>query len=189
MKKILIDIDEVICDTTFLYYINEFLGTNYKLDDFTTYYLDEVIPEEQREDFYNFYLSHDVYEKAELIDGACEGLKELNSNYDVYLYSSCVMFNKERESGKLFGNKYDFVMNKLPFIKPENIIFTNTKNMVVADVQIDDRLKNLMGPVNTKILFTAYHNRDISKEELDKNNVTRIDNWQDLVSFIKKNLI
>lgn len=185
MKRILIDVDEVICNTTFLYYINEFLNTNYVLDDFTTYYLDEIVPEEKREEFYDFYMSHDVYEKSELIEGAYEGLKELTESYDVYLYSSCVMFNREKLSGKLFADKYNFIIEKLPFIKPENIIFTNTKNMMVGDIQIDDRMKNLMGPVENRILFTAYHNHNISEEELLSKNIKRIDNWSDLVKYIK----
>ncbi|MBE6158548.1 MAG: hypothetical protein E7159_01830 [Firmicutes bacterium] len=184
MKKILIDVDEVICNTTFLYYMNEFLGTDYKLDDFKTYYIDDVIPDEKKEDFYNFYISHDIYEKAELIDGSLEGLEKLTHDYDVYLYSSCIMFNKEKESGKLFMDKYNFIMNKLPFIKPENVIFTNTKNMIVGDIQIDDRLKNLMGPTDTKILFTAYHNKDITEEELKEKNVIRANNWKELVDII-----
>lgn len=186
MKKILIDVDEVICNTTFLYYINEFLNTNYKLDDFDTYYIDDVVPKEVRTKFYDFYISHDVYEKAELLSGAYEGLKWLNDNFDVYLLSSCIMFNKERESGKLFMDKYNFIINKLPFIKPENIIFSNVKNIVVSDIQIDDRLNNLRGPVEDKILFTAYHNKKITNEELKEKGVHRINSWDELIEYIKK---
>lgn len=187
MKKVLIDVDEVICDTTFLYYMNEFLNTNYKLDDFDTYYLDEIIPDNKKEAFYDFYISHDVYEKANLLEGAYEGLKILNDKFDVYLYSSCIMFNREKESGKLFADKYNFIINKLPFIKPENIVFTNTKNMMVGDIQIDDRMKNLLGPTTTKILFTAYHNKNISDEELKQKNIHRVNNWKELVSFLESN--
>lgn len=186
MKKILIDVDEVICNTTFLYYINEFLNTNYKLDDFNNYYLDEIVPEDRREEFYDFYISHDVYEKSELIDGAYDGLKWINDNFEVYLLSSCIMFNREKESGKLFADKYNFIINKLPFLNPERIIFSNVKNMIVSDIQVDDRLKHLLGPVKDKILFTAYHNKNISDEELSENGIIRVNSWDELVNYLKK---
>lgn len=186
MKKILIDVDEVICNTTFLYYINEFLNSNYKLEDFTNYYLDEIIPEDRRNEFYDFYISHDVYEKSELIDGAYDGLKWINDNFEVYLLSSCIMFNKEKESGKLFADKYNFIINRLPFLNPERIIFSNIKNMIVSDIQVDDRLKHLLGPSNHKILFTAYHNKNISVKELSDNGIIRINSWDELVNYLKK---
>ena len=54
-KKILLDVDEVICFSGFLDAVNEFLGTSYLIDDFTDYYIDEVaIPKDQFEDFKRF---------------------------------------------------------------------------------------------------------------------------------------
>ena len=42
-KKILLDCDKVICFSGFLEAVNDFLGTNYEIDDFTDYYIDDVI--------------------------------------------------------------------------------------------------------------------------------------------------
>lgn len=53
-KKILLDIDEVFCFSGYLKLVNEFLGTNYKIDDFEDYYIDEVaIPTEKKKPFMN----------------------------------------------------------------------------------------------------------------------------------------
>ena len=41
-KKILLDIDEVFCFSGYLELVNEFLNTNYIIDDFTEYYIDEA---------------------------------------------------------------------------------------------------------------------------------------------------
>ena len=50
-KKILLDIDEVFCFSGYLELVNEFLNTNYKIDDFDDYYIDEVaIPEDKKEE-------------------------------------------------------------------------------------------------------------------------------------------
>ena len=50
--KLLLDVDEVICFSCYLEFVNEFLGTRYTIDDFKTYYIDgEAIPEERMEEF------------------------------------------------------------------------------------------------------------------------------------------
>ena len=41
-KSILLDVDEVVCFPGFLKAANDFLGTDYKIDDFSDYYLDSV---------------------------------------------------------------------------------------------------------------------------------------------------
>lgn len=47
MKKIMIDMDDVICDGGFLSLVNQFLGTNYKKEDIKTYYIQDLIPKER----------------------------------------------------------------------------------------------------------------------------------------------
>ncbi len=184
-KKILVDLDYVICIPGFLKILNEFLGTDYVESDFTEYIIDDVIgPQEKINEFYEFYLTKDGYKQAVFIDGAKEVLEKLNSNYDIYLCSACVMFGLERRSGKLFKDKFEFLMRELPFLDPEKIIFTNSKNIFKVDVQIDDRVPNMMGDVKTKLLFEAYHNLDISDEELKKYGIKRVKTWKDVEKIL-----
>ena len=42
MKKIMIDLDDVITSGGYLHYVNEFLGTSYKEDDIKTYYSADI---------------------------------------------------------------------------------------------------------------------------------------------------
>ena len=49
MKKIMIDMDDVICDGGFLSLVNQFLNTNYKKEDIKTYYIQDLIPKERYE--------------------------------------------------------------------------------------------------------------------------------------------
>ena len=54
-KKLLVDLDYVICYPGFLTILNKFLNTNYKEKDFTEYIIDDVIgSQEKKEEFYNF---------------------------------------------------------------------------------------------------------------------------------------
>lgn len=184
-KKILIDVDEVICNPGFLLLMNKFLGTNYKMDDFTEYYIDDVIGnEEKRQQFYDYFVENNTYDYAQIYDNVKEVLEKINNKYEVYIYSSCVNPYFIKKSGKEFTKKYEFLINNFPFLDPFKFIFASVKNLVKADIQIDDRLNNLMGDVKLKLLYTAYHNKNISKEELDKHNVIRVNNWKEIESIL-----
>lgn len=184
-KKILIDVDEVLCQSSFLDEINKFLDTKYSLDDFSEYYIDDVLgTDENKQKFYGIIKDKDLYQNAKIYDGAVESLKKLNEKYDIYICSACVMFCMQKESGIYFKHKYDFLIKNFSFLNSDNFIFTSSKNIFKADVQIDDRLKNLEGSVNKKILFTAYHNKNISDNELKEKGIIRVDNWNEITKIL-----
>lgn len=165
--------------------INKFLDTKYSLDDFSEYYIDDVLgTDENKQKFYGIIKDKDLYQNAKIYDGAVESLKKLNEKYDIYICSACVMFCMQKESGIYFKHKYDFLIKNFSFLNPDNFIFTSSKNIFKADVQIDDRLKNLEGSVNKKILFTAYHNKNISDNELKEKGIIRVDNWNEITKIL-----
>ena len=78
-KKLLLDVDEVICFTGFLSFINEFMNTNYVIDDFKDYFIDEMaIPKDRFEEFNNFINKRNLYENAYVLPHAIETIKILN---------------------------------------------------------------------------------------------------------------
>jgi 5'(3')-deoxyribonucleotidase len=173
-KILLLDVDEVICFSGFLDLINEFLGTNYTIDDCTNYYVDEqFIPKDRMNEFNKFISTRNLYENAYILPNAIEVIKYLNEYYDIYPLSSCINPFDIQNSGLLFLNKYKFLLNYLPFIDPSKYIFTDSKSRVNGDIIIDDRLSNLRHDIKLKILFPSYHNTDISNEDLTKNNIIR----------------
>ena len=185
-KKMLVDLDYVICIPGFLKILNDFCNTNYIEDDFTEYIIDDVIgPEEKIQEFYEYYLLQDGYKDAVFIKDAKEVLEKLSAKYDIYICSACVMFGAERKSAKLFKDKFEYLMRELNFIDPGKIIFTNSKNIFEADVQIDDRVPNLQGNVKKKILFTAYHNKNINDLELRKQNILRANSWIEVEKILE----
>lgn len=180
-KDILLDVDEVICFSGFLEAVNDFMQTNYVVDDFTDYYIDEVvIPKERFNEFNSFVNKRNLYENAHILPNAVETLKILNDLYNIYICSSCINPFDIDGSGRLFKDKYDFLRKKLPFIKPEHFIFTSSKHLFKADIQIDDRLPNLDNNIETRILFPSYHNTDITDETLKEKGILRAGyNWKD----------
>lgn len=180
-KKIILDIDDVICDSGFLYLINQFLGTNYKIDDFTDYYIDDIIGNQQKkQEFYKYFLKYNAYDYVELFPNAYETIEKLNKKYDIYICSACVNPFFINESGRRFMDKFDWLVKTFPFLDPNKFIFSNAKNMLQADIQIDDRLPNLEGDIPLKFLFTSYHNKEISDSELELKNVVRVTDWKDI---------
>ena len=77
----------------------------------------------------------------------------------------------------------------LPFIKPENFIFTSAKHLFKAYAKIDDRLSNFSDKddIELKILFPSYHNKDVTEEELSSKGVIRAGyDWRDGWSNVKQ---
>ena len=71
----------------------------------------------------------------------------------------------------------------LPFIEPEKYVFTTNKNLMNFDIKIDDRIDNLDG-ADIKLLFNAWHNKDISNRELKKQNIIRVNSWYDIENIL-----
>lgn len=77
------------------------------------------------------------------------------------------------------------LINTFPFINPNNIIFLGNKSVLNCDIKIDDRIDNLDG-AKTKILFTAWHNKNISKDELNNKKIKRANNWKEIENIFLK---
>lgn len=192
MKKVLlIDVDEVITFSDILDAINEFMNTDYSIDDFNTYFIDrEVIPQDKILEYNNYLVSRGFYKKTKVLPNAVEVIKDLNEIYDVYICSSCINLIDVNSSGDIFKDKFDFLVNLLPFINPKHFIFTSSKHLIKADIIIDDLIDNLKNDIELKILFPSYHNKEISNEELDKLGIIRAGyDWRTGWEEIKKILL
>ena len=89
-------------------------------------------------------------------------------------------------SGCLFKNKYEYLVRELPFLDPTKFIFTNSKHLIKADIQIDDRLNNLDNDVGIHILFSSYHNLN---DKLPENVIRAGTHWSNAWKDIENILI
>ena len=71
----------------------------------------------------------------------------------------------------------------LPFINPKKYIFTTNKNLMNFDIRLDDKLENIING-EIKLLMNAWHNRNISEDELKEKNVIRVNNWYDIEKIL-----
>ena len=179
MKKILVDLDDVLSMDGYLNMMNDFLGTNYAYEDINDYYVENIMSEEKLKEYREFFKTHNVYDYSKPAPNSRKVLIKLMLEYEIYVCSS---YHSELDNTilpDLIPKKCEFLQKNYPFLSSKNFIFTNDKSMLDVDIRIDDRLHNLEGS-GIKLLYDAYHNKDIDNELLEQNEILRVNNWLDI---------
>ena len=127
----------------------------------------------------------DMYKNATLLPDCYDTLKELSKHYKIYICTDYIWREIVEYAGNNLKKKYNFLYEKLDFIEPKNYIFTADKSIVNCYIKIDDKVNNIEG-ATTKLLFTAWHNKDISDEELKQQSIIRVNNWKEIKEVLLK---
>ena len=180
-KKILIDMDDVIIKDYLLNAVNFYLTKKYTYDDISGYYIQDII--EDKKSFFNFFFSENFYKFAYIEDDVKDTLIYLNKKYDVYILSSYIYRECVKESSIVLKYKHEYLIDNFNFLDPNKFIFTNSKNIIYGDVKIDDKIENLEN-AEMKILFTAYHNKNISEKELKKKGIIRVRKFSEIKNIL-----
>lgn len=176
-KRLMVDMDDVICTKGFLRLINKFLCTDYTYDDFKGFYMQDIIP--NKDEFFKWFINQNIYEHCELIPDCYEVLKELNEKYELYIATDYVYPEIANRCGYIVEQKFNYLQKELPFINARQYIFLANKNVLNMDIKIDDKITNLEG-AGIKLLFSAFHNTDISDSELQSMGIERMNSWNDI---------
>lgn len=185
MKKIMIDLDETICSPSYLKEVNKYLNTNYKYEDIKTYFVEDIIEEDKKQDFLDyFYRNVNVYDEAMILPDALGVIEKLSHFYEIYIVSAFVDKRRIKESGIMAKYKYEWILKNMPFIDPKKIVLTGSKDIIMCDIKIDDKVSNLKGYGKTKLLMNQLHNQKYSFEELTNLNIKRVYDWQQVESIL-----
>ena len=182
-KTIMVDMDEVITEGGFLHLINDFAGTNYTRDDIKDYYMQDLVSDKTA--FFKYYVTKNQYNYCRLLPDVVEVLKYLQEFFDIYIATAYVINEIPRECGINLVQKYEYLYDNLPFISPQNYIFINNKELLNCDIKRDDCLDNLKN-ARIKLLFTSYHNNDLSDEYLGSLGVIRVNSWLEIKDILMK---
>ena len=183
MKTIMIDLDDTLVSGGYLDIINEYLKEKHNENDVTEYRFETLLPNGITEDYVNFYYEKDVYSYTKIFDSAKDVVKKLSEKYDVCICSAYVFPEGIEKSYIHLANKYKYLIKEFPFLKPDNFIFTSRKDLVKCDIKIDDRIDNLKGDCE-KLLYTARHNIHVTQEELEKLEIKRVNNWEEIEKYL-----
>ena len=184
-KTILIDIDDTLIGSFELPLLNQFLGTTYTESDFADY-IQEKLTEDNMDAFHDFLLTKDVYsdDLVHFNEDAIEVLRQLNDKHSVYLCSDYTFWERPWDSDHFFKSKYDFLKRNLAFIDPSQHVFLRNKKLLSADVMIDDRIDNFGQGIGQKLLFSAYHNKNINDCDLKDSGVERVSSWEEIAKIL-----
>ena len=100
MEKLIVDMDDVLCQKGFIRMINEFLNKEYKEEDANSYYINDLIPKDRLDDWIDFYSKRNVYDYVDIAENSQEVMQKLNKKYDIYIATSYVFRDAPQVSGK-----------------------------------------------------------------------------------------
>ena len=185
-KTIMIDMDEVIVVGRFSDFLIEFLG-EVNFENLKTQNRQDLIKGKE-EEFKKIYKYKNLYKDIDdnyikPLPNCVDVIKRLNQEYEVYIVTSYIWKEDVIDASTNLKNKYDYLHYWFPFIEPNNFIFMTDKTKIEYDIGIDDRVFNLKS-CKRKLLFTEFRNKNLTEEELTKNNIIRVNDWLEVENFI-----
>jgi len=170
MKRILVDMDEVIADTTASmidWYKKTYGGDiDYKkMQEGKS--LVKGFPEQHQTDVRQQLYEPGFFRHLPVIEDSVQVLEQMNRKYEVYIVSAATEFPNS------LTDKYNWLMEHFPFFTWKQLVLCGVKSMIQADYMIDDHIKHLELFKGKSYLFTAPHN-------LDEQGFDRLGNWKEV---------
>jgi 5'(3')-deoxyribonucleotidase len=176
MRRIAIDMDEVIADTLvkFLHVCNTALGFCLTKSDLTGRNLWDVVGKEHFPTLKGFVCEQDFFADLDVMPYSVDVIRRLMDCYEVFISSAAM------EVPTSFSAKFDWLSLHFPFIPPSHIVFCGDKSILNADYLIDDNARHFERFCGEGILYTAPHNMRIE-------GYRRVHNWKDVEELFLKN--
>jgi 5'(3')-deoxyribonucleotidase len=169
MKRIAIDMDEVLADTLaeHLARYNRDHGEAITKADLEGKWLWDIVSIDRHERLEGYLRSEDFFEDLPVMEDSQRVLAVMALRYEIYIATSAMEFPNS------FGPKYRWLRRHFPFLEPRHFVFCGDKSILKADYLIDDQPRQLEAFAGTGILFTAPHNMGVSGFQ-------RVDSWADV---------
>lgn len=175
--RILIDIDNTIENLIEIWVesLNQTYGTNVSPDDITDWDICRFFPTLTEKEVFSEIKKEGFWKKAEPIGGAPEYVKKLiDDGHEVYFCSATDCYD--------IRPKYeDFLCRYFPFVDWSHIIFCSNKQIIKADVLVDDGIHNLENGEYIKILYSQPQN---SWYDEKKHGMYRVSDWKEAYELI-----
>ncbi len=170
MRTIAVDMDGVLADVLALFLdldARDF-GRRKTLEEI------EGVPELQAFARIHEYLhTEGFFRKPSVIADSQDVLYRLNQSYNVYIVSAATEYPKSLTDKQAWLNEH------FPFITWQQIVFCGSKQIIRADLMIDDHLKNLDFFPGETYLFHAPHNA-----QLEAPRHRRVRSWREIATLL-----
>lgn len=166
-----IDIDNVCVNTTSCILEQHYADTGERLtlDDIKTYYIENYVSKEYRDDFHLIFLKKEMWKRVKVLPHCVEVIKRLHDmGEEIYFVTATEPQN--------VAKKARFLQRTFPFLDiRKRLITTHCKQMIKCDVLIDDYEENLKNGSYFGILMNYPWNRNFDDASDDK--IYRVFDW------------
>lgn len=179
MKTILVDMDDTIenCTEAWVHYVNLRYGTDVDPDTLRDWDVSKAFPNLTHEQVYDLTFEEKFWHTVRPIEGAAEYLQKLlDDGHKIYIVT-CAAYETLRVKMEEVLFKY------FPFFEWKDVIIASKKQMIKADILVDDGVHNHIDGEYTRLLYTAPHNCEYDAEA---NGMIRVNNWKEVYEFISK---
>ena len=170
MKRILVDMDGVLADvyTRFFELHEQETGQRLSAKDVVGRLEAEAFPNQLK-----WVATPGFFRSVPVMPGSREGLKLLNDKYNIIVISLATEFPQSLTDKQLW--LHDF----FPFINWQQMVFCGDKNIIKADIMIDDHLKNLDNFNGETFIFSQPHNM-----LLNNSRHIRVNSWAEIEKLL-----
>jgi 5'-nucleotidase len=168
MKRLLIDMDEVIADTTLG--MRNWYKKNYGGDiDFAQMLehgsMTKGFPAEHQPAVRQQLFEPGFFRHLPVMEDSVETVRQLNEQYELFIVSAATEFPHS------LTDKYFWLIDHFPFLNWKQLVLCGQKYMIQADIMIDDHARHLELFKGKPYIFTTPHN-------LNEKRFERIHNWK-----------
>lgn len=173
MKRIAIDMDEVIADflPKHLAIFNAKYGENVRPDDLLGKKLRDIRPDLVQEIF-EIIREPGFFRDLKPMADSQEVIEELSKSYEIFITTAAMEFPTS------FTAKYEWLKEYFGFIDEMNFVFCGDKSIINADFLVDDNVRHFERFPGRGIIFTAPHN-------IHEKNYDRIHSWKEAAHYFK----
>ena len=176
---ILVDMDDTIEHllVPWLDWLNRQYGKNVRESDVVSWSMQVAYPDLTIEQIFAPLDMAEFWDTVTPVEGAPEALKRMiERGHEVYVVTSTPPYSVEAKMERVLFRYF-------PFIPWSNVIITGNKQMLKADVMIDDGVHNLEGGNYVKILVDAPYNRAYDETQ---EGMIRVRNWSEIEEVMRE---
>lgn len=170
MKRIAVDMDGVLADvySQFVKLHAEENGVKIPPEELVGKTEGEAFP-----DVLKFVNSPGFFRNAPLMKDCRQVLEQIHNKYHLYIVSAALEFPNS------LMEKQSWLNEHFPFISWKQIVFCGSKEIINADIMIDDHFKNLDFFTGETILYTQPHN-----QLTNSGNHHRVNSWKEIEEYL-----
>ena len=176
---ILVDMDDTLEDLigAWVDWLDLQYDTGVTEDDIKSWDIAHYFPALSKQQVFSVLENPRFWSSVEPKPGAIHFLKRLiDDGHTVYI---CTNSNYVTLKEKMDNMLFRF----FPYLTWDNVIIMRDKQLLKADVLIDDGIHNLVGGDYEKILMTAVHNKGFDASQIGAH---RADSWSDAYNIVDK---